>query len=726
MPIIDTLLEKIGLQRKSHIDNLPLVSGVSSSDPFTLWISSKKVSPFKILDGLFSSWSYACIRAIAEEMANMKFKLIRINKDGTEEEITSHPLLDQLEAVNQFQTGYELKYLTSAHLEMVGNAYWLLEGVEDEADTPSAIYPLNPKYIRILKAPLPEFIRGYEYRVSGKIQKLEPYQIIHFKYPDPNDPYEGIGTMQAIHSWIEADNFATEFNRNFFKNGARIGGFLESENAITPEQLDYLKKSFESIFRGVENAYKIAALPKGTTFKEGIQTQKDMDFANLMLAMRDKILAGFRVPRTVLGITDDVNRANAETTNYVFALRTLKPKMQLIVSYLNEFLVPRYGEDIYLSFEDPVPENREQKIQEMQAALASQPVMSINEAREEYFGKPPIENGDSVMTDFSKIPLGRPIKQTKKPQHKSEKKQARPLTKFFRNRQTRKELAESIVKRAIREIKKMDRERKKFIKNENITKLTDEEYEILWKAFVSRITPFEKAQAKAIQKFNAEQKKEVLENLPKAIKRVRSTELFDEKENISLLINLSTPILRDLFEKEAKASAELLGISELDILTPEVLEAIERSASLMSESYNITTRRLLKNKLEAAQRAGASLEELKETITQIYDFSDEVRAEQVARTETFRIANAATREAWNQTGVVKTIKWYTAADERVCPWCEPLHGKTISIEEKFFEKGDELTGKDGRILTIDYDDIKAPPLHTSCRCYIRPEEISIE
>ena len=32
--------------------------------------------------------------------------------------------------------------------------------------------------------------------------------------------------------------------------------------------------------------------------------------------------------------------------------------MLLVVSFLNEFLVPRYGDDLYLSFIDPVPEDK--------------------------------------------------------------------------------------------------------------------------------------------------------------------------------------------------------------------------------------------------------------------------------------------------------------------------------------------------------------------------------
>jgi HK97 family phage portal protein len=294
-------------------------------------------------------------------------------------------------------------------LELAGNSYWLLDGVKSDTDKPTAIYILNPRHTNPIPAKLPEFLKGYKYSLNGETQEFKPYQVLHFKYPDPNDQYQGIGTVQAIIDWIQTDNFANEVNMNYFKNGARLGGLLSSENAITDAQMKVLRASFENLYKGAGNAYRVAVLPKGVKYDEASSTPKDMDFANMQSVMRDKILSGFRVPKTILGSSEsETNRATAETSNYVFAARTLKPKLELIVQQLNEFLVPRYGDNLYLDFTDPVPEDRAQRIEEMKAATGLQPVISVNEAREEYFGLDGVDKGDNVMTDFSKIPLGKP------------------------------------------------------------------------------------------------------------------------------------------------------------------------------------------------------------------------------------------------------------------------------------------------------------------------------
>lgn len=729
MPIterINKFLGAFGLQIKAS-QSIPLSEGISGGDPFGIWQGSKKINA-EIAMSLNKGWVYACVRAIAEEISNMDLRLYRVTKDGNEE-VREHELLDLLEGVNPHMTGIDLRYQTGSHMELTGNAYWYLEGVKKESDKPTAIYPLNPKYIRIQKADLPDFVAGYEYRIGTKTRTFQPFEILHFKIPDPNDPYEGIGTLQAIMEWINSDNYATQVNLNYFKNGARLSGILESETFTTADQLEYIKRSFKQVYMGAENAYQVAALPKGVKYTSISDNPKDMDFANLQSTMRDKILAGFRVPKTILGTSEsETNRATAETANYVFAARTIKPKMQLIVSYLNEFLVPRYGEDLFLDFVDPVPENRELEIQEMAAATGNSPILSPNEARERYFGEKPVKGGDALMQPFNLQPLGAPEKQTA-PAKQTVKMAgtSKPTTRNARANKARKSMAGDIAK-SIVDLADAIGKQAQEVKKKSITDLTDDEYEVIYKVFLTRVTPYQNALAAKVRDFNAQQKAEVQANLPKAVKTkaIDPADLFNKDTFVGALVDLATPVLTELYGKEGAAAAELIGQGGMDVLTPEVRKALKESIELMSNNYNDATLELLKGKLEQGISEGASLPELTDLVSQVYEFSDEVRAERVAETETFRVANTANKETWKQGGTVQTIKWYTAADERVCPWCAPQHGKVISIDENFYNKGDSVEGTDGaKPLAIDYTDIGSPPLHVSCRCYIRPEEIAL-
>lgn len=735
--LIEKLIASAGFVRKEKAA-IPHVSASGTSDPFTIWRTINKVDPAKALEA-YTGWVYACIRAIAMDVMGMKHKLFRVGKDN-DEELFDHETLDVLGAVNDYQTGLELKFLVAAHLEATGNAYLFLEGVNDEKTKPLALHVMVPSKVKeiVNREEFPTRIQGYEYRLGTRVYQFKPYQVIHFKYPNPSDPVTGIGTVQQIAQWVDADNYAMEFNRRFFLNGARIGGFLQTDEALTDDQLEYLKTSFEAAFKGVENAYKVLSLPAGVKYEEGGKTQKDLDFANLMMIMRDRIIAGFRVPRTALGITDDVNRANAEATDYVFAKRVIKPIMELITSYLNEFLVPRYGEDLYLSFEDPVPEDRASRMEEVSKATGGAPVMTVNEAREEYFDLEPVKGGDVVQQPFNLVPLGE-VEETPPTDQLANGNGKQKLvvrTRFARNARRRRAIADEVGKKAAKEIADIFKGIFEISKKglPEITQLSDDQYEVVYKGFALRVDRYEKRQKQAIEDFNAKQRKEVIGNLPKILKgfvgsemkAIDKNDLFDLEESMAALVDLSRPILYDLAGKEGAEAATLLGIPDLDILTPEVRRALDRAIELMSENYNKTTRLLLKEKLEEGLKQGLSQDELADVIDGVYGYSDDVRALAVARTETFRIANYATQEAWKQSGIVNSQKWYTAADERVCPYCSPMHGKVVGIDQDFFKKGDTVTGSDGSRIEVEYSDVGAPPLHVNCRCYIRPEQISLE
>lgn len=57
------------------------------------------------------------------------------------------------------------------------------------------------------------------------------------------------------------------------------------------------------------------------------------------------------------------------------------------------------------------------------------------------------------------------------------------------------------------------------------------------------------------------------------------------------------------------------------------------------------------------------------------------RALGIARTETLGAYRAASLDAYRSTGLVETWTWYASADERTCPVCLAMHGRTFPISQ---------------------------------------------
>ena len=89
-----------------------------------------------------------------------------------------------------------------------------------------------------------------------------------------------------------------------------------------------------------------------------------------------------------------------------------------------------------------------------------------------------------------------------------------------------------------------------------------------------------------------------------------------------------------------------------------------------------------------------------------------VRAERIARTEisfAFNRAGLDTMRTARDSGLVSgrmTKELATAKDERVCPFCAPLNGAVVELEETF----------PGATKTLP--NVLSPPLHPNCRCAV--------
>jgi hypothetical protein len=82
--------------------------------------------------------------------------------------------------------------------------------------------------------------------------------------------------------------------------------------------------------------------------------------------------------------------------------------------------------------------------------------------------------------------------------------------------------------------------------------------------------------------------------------------------------------------------------------------------------------------------------------------------------ESLHLARNNIRE-WVKSGVVKSLKLYTAEDEAVCDVCGQMHGKVFPIQTP-----EQIN------FVIDNAHIKGCKNPIGCRCYWRPEEISID
>src|SRR5581483_3213455 len=159
---------------------------------------------------------YAAVNAKAREVMTIDWRLFKATGDEHEEE-TEHELLDLLDSVNDNMTGLEFKYLTSACLDLTGNAFIYLQGVKNDLDKPKALHLMPPDRVKLVidKRNWPYQLMGYKMKLENVELAFKPYEVVHLRLPNPANFFQGMSPTAGAAEFIDNDNYAMEFNRKF-------------------------------------------------------------------------------------------------------------------------------------------------------------------------------------------------------------------------------------------------------------------------------------------------------------------------------------------------------------------------------------------------------------------------------------------------------------------------------------------------------------------------------
>lgn len=314
---------------------------------------------------------FAIVNRTAKAEAQVDWKLWRKATSGKDEdrvEVTSHAALDLWNRPNAFYTQSVLVEASAQHKQLTGEQWWVIAR-DERSSIPLELWPVRPD--RIEPVPDPEkFIAGYVYTgPNGERVPLSTEDVIFIRTPHPTDPYRGIGPVQALLTDLDAVRYSAEWNRNFFLNSAEPGGIIEVPNALSEPDFNQLRDRWAEQHRGVANAHRVAILEHGV-WKDRKYSQRDMQFVELRHVGQEIIREAFGFPKPMLGTVDDVNRANAEAGEVMFARWLVVPDLEAVKDALNNQLLPLFGtaaRGLEFDFENPVPEDRELTARELTA-----------------------------------------------------------------------------------------------------------------------------------------------------------------------------------------------------------------------------------------------------------------------------------------------------------------------------------------------------------------------
>lgn len=267
------------------------------------------------------------VRTIAEAAASLKCKVVQINDDGSETEVTGHPAMALLRGeANEWTSGFELvrQIMVDALCRDQGG----LARVTHSSDgRPLEIIRYRPGFIQV---DYPDDTLHPRYRINGILQPAS--EIIHLKGAFDKAPLTLC--REAIAVAIVMERHAARL----FGKGARPGGVIESQKPLGDEGAKRMLAAWRAAMDGADNAGKSAVLWDGATWRQMTLNSVDAQFHQLRLFQLQDIARAFNLPATLLGDLTKATWSNSAEMHRQFLQLCLEPWLQALESALRRAL----------------------------------------------------------------------------------------------------------------------------------------------------------------------------------------------------------------------------------------------------------------------------------------------------------------------------------------------------------------------------------------------------
>jgi HK97 family phage portal protein len=301
--------------------------------------------------------------------AQVEWHLYRKSPDGDPDkrvEDTTHWAWSLWCKPNHVETGMEFREPGAQHLMLTGERYWVIGYHPSMPNVPYEMWTARPDRMAPVRDPYRVLI-GWVYRgFDGEDIPLKLNEVIQTKIPHPKDPLRGLSPIRALRTNIASVRASERWNANFFLNGAEPGGIVQFNEALTEQEWNQFVERWGEQHRGVAKAHRVAVVENGTYTP--FFNHRDMEFPVMQDKGRDRKLEAWGMPRSMLGITEDVNRANAEAGEYMFSKWVNGTDLKRDRDVLNNKLLPLFGpliaEGWEFDYDDPTPDDGEARDRE--------------------------------------------------------------------------------------------------------------------------------------------------------------------------------------------------------------------------------------------------------------------------------------------------------------------------------------------------------------------------
>lgn len=280
----------------------------------------------------------ACVRVLAEGVAQVPFKLMQETSSGDRIIAKGHPVHYAISTEpNEWDTSFTFRETMMYHAVLTGNAYAYINRVRGEV---YEIIPIPPGRVRV------DRLDGYTltYTITderGVIGTFPPDSVLHLRGPSWNG-YTGLDVVGLSRDAIGLAIALEASHAAAHKNGLRPSLALTHEKGQTEDQIKRVKALLNITHGGVGNAFKPLFLDNGWKLEKLTMNGLEAQHLETRKHQLEEICRMLRVFPQMIGASDKTSTyASAEQFFIAHVIHSLCPWMERFEQAANQRLLTR-------------------------------------------------------------------------------------------------------------------------------------------------------------------------------------------------------------------------------------------------------------------------------------------------------------------------------------------------------------------------------------------------
>lgn len=281
------------------------------------------------------------IDKVSNALARLSLNVWDNSPQGGKALDTDSPFANLIAHPTNFLDSQSFYRWTSATYELYGEAFWYK--FRDDDGNVKQLWPMHPSRVAVKREPTGEITYIFTLGVASTGILYAPSEdVVAFRRWNPDNLMRGTSRLESLRTTLLNEDAARRAMISMWKRGARPGMVLQTDGTMKPEAMDRLRKQFDSLHAGADNAGSTAVLEQGLTAHVIQLNAEELQYIQTHKANLEEACMAYDVPPPVVHILDHATYSNISEQMRSMYRDTMAPRLEDFESVIDHDLRPEF------------------------------------------------------------------------------------------------------------------------------------------------------------------------------------------------------------------------------------------------------------------------------------------------------------------------------------------------------------------------------------------------